>query len=227
MEKSRARRTLNDAPLPKVNWYLSHICFLRFSTFSLHLICFSPLHVWNFQNYFLHAGIFLAIFPLPQKNTKNIFWVLKSFGKNLDIFLSKLSAVHHFFNVYNRWGITWPKGGTRGPTLGPTDPTSWPTQGQRLLGPTFSNSFLTIVPGSSSGALAQILLNRGRERGDELSCSLSPLLLPLTHSCSNFLWILAQVWLQEHSLSHFFAARLIKYLEEQISGKSFIFISLT
>ena len=25
MEKSRARRTLNDAPLPKVNWYLSHI----------------------------------------------------------------------------------------------------------------------------------------------------------------------------------------------------------
>ena len=80
MEKSRARRTINDAPLPKVNWYLSHICFFHFSTFSLHLICFSPLHVWNFQNCFLHAGIFLAFLSFYKK-TKNIFWVLKSFGK--------------------------------------------------------------------------------------------------------------------------------------------------
>ena len=126
MEKSRAHRTLNDAPLPKVNWYLSHICFLRFSTFSLHLICFSPLHVWNFQNCFLHAGIFLAFFPFYKK-TKNIFWVLKSFGKNnLDIFSSKLLSVHHIFEVYNRWGSNRPKGGTRGPTLGPADPTGRP-----------------------------------------------------------------------------------------------------
>ena len=49
------------------------------------------------------------------------------------------------------------KGGHQGSTLGPADPTGWPTQGQRLLGPTFSNGYLTVVPGSSSGALAQIL----------------------------------------------------------------------
>ena len=179
-----------------------------------------------FKIVFCMLEFFYQLFPF-HKNTKNIFWVLKAFGKNnLDIFSSKLMAVHHIFN-YDRQGITWQNGGTRGPTLGPADPTGRPTQGQRLLGPTFSNGYLAVVPGSSSGALAQIPLNRGRERGDELSCSLSPLSLPLTHSCSGFLWILTQVWLQEHSLSHFFAARLITYLEEQLLGKSFIFISLT
>ena len=131
-EKSIAPQTLNDVPLPKVNWYLSHVCFIRFSTFSLHLICFSPLHVWNFQNCFLRAGIFLALFPFYRK-TKNIFWVLISFGKNnLDIFSSKLLAVHHISKVHNRWGSIRPKGGTRGPMLGPADPTGRPTQGQRL-----------------------------------------------------------------------------------------------
>ena len=44
-----------------------------------------------------------------------------------------------------------------GPTLGPADPTGRPTQGQWLLGPTFSNGYLTIVSGPSSGALAQFL----------------------------------------------------------------------
>ena len=132
MEKSHACWTLNDVPLPKVNWYLSHICFLRFSTFSLHLICFSPLHVWNFQNCFLHTGIFLALFPFYKK-TKNIFLSFKILWEyNLDIFSSKLLAVHHIFEVYNRWGSNKPKGGTRGPTLGPADPTGRPTQGQRL-----------------------------------------------------------------------------------------------
>ena len=80
MEKSRARQTINDAPLPKVNWYLCHIFFLCFSKFSFYLICFSPLHVWNFQICFMHAGIFLALFPF-HKNTKNIFWVLNPLGK--------------------------------------------------------------------------------------------------------------------------------------------------
>ena len=122
MEKSHARRTINDAPLPKVNWYLSHICFLRFSIFSLHLICFSPLHVWNFQNCFLHAGIFLAFFPFYKK-TKNIFWVLKSFGKNiLDIFSSKLLVVHHISKIHNRWGSIWPKGAPGGPPWGQPTP---------------------------------------------------------------------------------------------------------
>ena len=51
--------------------------------------------------------------------------------------------------------------GRRGAPGGP----SWgrPTPGQWLLGPTFSNGSMAIMPDSSSGALAQILLNRGRE----------------------------------------------------------------
>jgi len=170
-----------------------------------HFLCtlFVFLHCMFeiFKIVFCMLEFFLAFFPFYKK-TKNIFWVLKSFGKNnLDIFSSKLLAVHHIFKELNHWGSTRPKGGTRGPTLGPADPIGRPTQGQRLLGPTFSNSFLTVVPSSSLGALAQFPSNRGRERGDELSCSLSPLSLPLTHSCSGFLWILTQVWLQEHSLS--------------------------
>ena len=143
MEKSRARRTLNDAPLPKVNWCLSHICILRLFNFFFLPHLFSPLHVWNFQNHFLHAGIFLALFLFYRK-TKNIFWVLKFFGKNyLNIFLSKLLVVHHISKVHNRWGSFWPKGGTRGPTLGPAGPTSRSTQDQRLLGPTFSNGCMS------------------------------------------------------------------------------------
>ena len=224
MGKSRARRTLNDTPLPKVNWYLSHICFLRFSTFSLHLICFSPLHVWNFQNYFLHAVIFLAFFPFYKK-TKNIFWVLKSLEKNnLDIFSSKLLAVHHISKVHNRWGSIWPKGGTRGPTLGPADPTGRPTQGQRLLGPTFSNGSIAVVACLSSGARAIFSLNRGREGCWALSCSHTH-----SHSLSH---ILARVsigfWLKfGFKKSHFFAARSSAHLKEQFSGKNFIFIPLT
>ena len=82
MEKSRAHRTLNDVPLPKVNWYLSHIFFLRFfKIFLLPHLFFSSLHVRNFQICFLHAGIFLATFFFLQKNTKNSFWVFNPLGK--------------------------------------------------------------------------------------------------------------------------------------------------
>ena len=98
-EKSRVRRTINDAPLPKVNWYLFHICFLLFSNFVCTSFVLLLCMFENFQNCFLHAGIFLAIFPF-HKNTKNNFWVLKSFGKSiLDILSSKLLAVHHIFKV--------------------------------------------------------------------------------------------------------------------------------
>ena len=94
-------------------------------------------------------------------------------------------------------------------------------------GHTFSNGYIAILAGLFHGAHAIFPLNRGREGGVKLSCSLPLLTLPLTHSCSGFLWILAQVWFQETFLSHFFAARLITYLEEQLSGKSSILISLT
>ena len=123
MEKSRAHWTLNDVPLPKVNWYLSHICFFRFSTFSLQLICFSPLHVWNFQNCFLHAGTFSSTFPFLQKNTKNIFWVFNPLGK---IMWTSFRANFWPFTIFSK-NLTIEeapgrRGGTRGPTLGPADP---------------------------------------------------------------------------------------------------------
>ena len=51
------------------------------------------------------------------------------------------------------------------------------------------------------------------------------LTLPLTFLLG-FPWILAQVWLQENSLSYFFAVRLSTHLEEQHSGKN-IHIHLT
>ena len=46
--------------------FISYLLSPLFNIF-LHLICSSPLHVWNFQNYFLHAGIFLALFPFYKK----------------------------------------------------------------------------------------------------------------------------------------------------------------
>ena len=117
------------------------------------------------------------------------------------------------------------RGGTREPTLGPADPTGRPTQGQWLLGPTFSNGSMTVVLGFSSGALDRFSLNRGRERGVELSHVHTLTHTPSHKLCSGFHWILAQVSLQENSLSHFFVARLPTHLKEQHSGKSFISIS--
>ena len=180
------------------------------SSIFLHFLCtlFVFLHCMFeiFKIIFCMLEFFLAFFSFYKK-TKNIFWFLKSFGKNnLDIFSSKLLAVHHIFKVYDRWGITWPKGGTRGPT--------------------FSNGSMTVVPGSSSGALAKFPSNRGGEGCWALSCSHTHS-HSLSQSCSGYHWILAQVWLQENFLSHFFAARLSTHLEEQHSGRSFIFISLT
>ena len=124
------RRTINDAPLPKVNWYLSHICFFHFSNFLYTAFVFLHCMFEIFKIVFRMLEFFLALFPFYKKNTKNIFWVLKSFGKNnLDIFSEQTLAVHHIFKVYDHWGITWPKGGTWGPTQGPANPTGRPTQG--------------------------------------------------------------------------------------------------
>ena len=145
---------------------------------------------------FCMLEFFLASFPFYRKTKKNIFWVSKSFGKNnLDIFSSNFWPCTIFSKFLTVGEATGRREAPGGPSWGR------PTPGQWLLGPTFSNGSMAIMPDSSSGALAQIPLNRGRERGDELSCSLSPLALPLTHSCSGFFWILARVWLQEYSLS--------------------------
>jgi len=116
--------------------------------------------------------------------------------------------------------------GQRGATGGP--PWGQPTQGQRLLGPTFTSGSLTVVGGLSLCAFTRSPLNRGWERGVFHSHSLFHSLshsLPLTSSCSDFHWILAQVWFQEISLSlsHFFTTRLSTHLEEQLLGNSFFF----
>ena len=164
MEKSRARRTLNDTPLPKVNWYLSHVCFILFSTFSLYLICFSPLHVWNFQNYFLHAGIFLAVFlftKIPKKIMSfKILWKIIWTSFRAKIWPS------------TPWSFSiWPLelNGKREAAAGP--PGGPPNPGNYCEGPTCSNGHLTIVAGLSSRAFAHFPLNRGQEGCWALSCS--------------------------------------------------------
>ena len=172
----------------------------------------------------MHAGIFLAPFSFYKKIPQIFSKFQNPLENYLNIFSSKVLNMHQSFKVYNHWKGIWPNGGTSGATLGPADPRGRSTQGQWLLGPTFSNGSITVVACLSSGARAIFSLNRGREGCWALSYSLT---LPLTHSCSGFHWILAQVWFQEISLSHFFAARLITYLEEQLSGKNFILISLT
>ena len=63
--------TLNDVPLPKVNWYLSHICFTPPFSISFTSFIFSTACL-NFWNCFLYAAIFLALF-LFTKIPKNIF----------------------------------------------------------------------------------------------------------------------------------------------------------
>jgi hypothetical protein len=101
------------------------------------------------------------------------------------------------------------RGAAAGPPGGSAEPLGQPNPGSYCAGPICSNGHLTIMAGLSSCAFARFPLNRGRERGEELLCSLSSLSLPLTHSCLVFHWILAQVWLQENSLSHFFCCKIV------------------
>ena len=131
---------------------------------------------------FCMLEFFLAPFPFYRKTKKIFFEFQNLLGK---IIWTSFRANFWPCTVFSKFMTVKESPGQRGAPGGP--PWGRPTQGQRLLGPTFSNGYLTVVPCSFSGALTQIPLNRGRERGDELSCSLSPLSLPLTHSCSCFL----------------------------------------
>ena len=116
--------------------------------------------------------------------------------------------MHQNFKIYDHWRGIWPKGATRGPTLGLADPTGRPTQGQQLLGPTFSNSFVTVVTSLSLHACCRWSLNRGREGGVKLSCSLSH-----SHSLSQILArVFIEFWLKiDFKISLF----LISLLREQ------------
>ena len=124
-------------------------------------------------------------------------------------------------------GAQRPKGSSSGPTSGSAEPPGRPNPGSRCTGPTCSNGHLTVVACLYSSALTQIPSNRGRERGEELSYSLSL----HSHSLSHILdRVFIGFWLKfdcKKTLFHFFAAKLSTHLEEQLSGKSFIFISLT
>ena len=69
-EKSHARQTLNNAPSPKVNWYLSHICFLRFSTFFFAPYLFFSTACLKFSKLFSACCNFSSTFFLKQKYQK-------------------------------------------------------------------------------------------------------------------------------------------------------------
>ena len=145
-EKSRACRTLNDASSPKVNGtYLIFIFLLFFPPFLI----FSTTWFKNKKdkNIFLLAGIFLVLFYFSQKYQK-YFLSLKILWKS-----SWISFRANFWTCtrFSKHMTVTKESGQRGPA----DPTGRPTQGQRLLGPTISNGYRTVVPGSSSGALVQ------------------------------------------------------------------------
>ena len=155
-EKSLARRTLNDAPLPKVNWYISHICFLRhFLVF--HLFWFFPTTCLNFENHFLYARIFLEPFSFLQKYQKYFLSFEIHWKIILNIFSEQVLAVHQIFKPSYHWMTIRTKGGTSGPGLGPTDPIGRSTQEQWLLGHTSANGFLTVWTSSLSCARAWTL----------------------------------------------------------------------
>ena len=144
----------------------------------------------------------------------------------MNIFSSKILAEHPMVIFHMTVGAQQPKGNSSRPTRGSAEPPGQPNPGSHCAGPTCSNGHLTVVAGLSSRAFTRFPLNRGRKRGEELSCSLSSLSLPLTFFARVFLGF----WLKfdcKKSLSHFFAVRLSTHMEEQQSGRIFIFISLT
>ena len=168
----------------------------------------------NFQNCFLHAGIFLAFY----KKIPNIYEFQNPLENNFNIFSSK-------FRLSTPWSSSiWllELNGQRGAPADP--PGGRPNPGSRCAGPTCSKGHLTVVVGLSSCAFARFPLNRGRERGVELYHAHTLTHTPSHKLCSGFHWILSQVWFQEISLSHFFAARTTTHLEEQLLGKNFIFV---
>jgi hypothetical protein len=106
--------------------------------------------------------------------------------------------------------------------LGSADP------GLTALGPHFLQRLLAVVPYTFPDVCCSCSLSRGRDGGLEHSN-----FIPLTHSLSQtllseFHWILLKFKCKKPlSLSHFFAARIIPHLEEQLSGKNFHSVSLT
>ena len=122
MEKSRARRTINDAPLPKVNWYLSHIFFLCFFKIFLLPHLFFPTAYLKFSKSFFACWNFSSTFSFLQKYQK-YFLSFKSFGKNnLDIFSSKILVEHPMVIFHMTVGVQRPKGSSSGPNKGSAEP---------------------------------------------------------------------------------------------------------
>ena len=149
---------------------------------------------------------FLAPFLFLQKS-KNIFWALKFFEEKYFFFenLSRQSLARHpsvqsLLPLGSTWALAISQRAHRGAgwTPGSADPT-W----QRSTS-SFCQRLLAVVPSSSQWCPAILSLNRGRGVGVELSHSTLIHSLPLKLSqtlLSGFHWILAQVWLQEHSHS--------------------------
>ena len=126
MEKSRARRTINDAPLPKVNWYLPHICFPLFKIFFAPYLFFSTACL-KFSKLFSACWNFSSTFFLKQKY-QNIFLSFEIFWKmNLNIFSSKLWPCTKFSKYLTVKEMPGQRGDPAGPPWGrPTPQVSRP-----------------------------------------------------------------------------------------------------
>ena len=121
---------------------------------------FFPLHLSN-------------TFSPFYKNTKNIFWVSKFFGKIFwTSFRAKFGRAPQGHLSYGHWDSWAKRRDPAGLAVGRPTPQVVCHPGGHWVGPCFSNGFIAIMPGLSAGARAIWSLYRGREGGVKLSCSL-------------------------------------------------------
>ena len=84
------------------------------------------------------------------------------------------------------------KGAPGGPPWGRPTPQVGRPRANGSWAPTFSNGYMNVVASHSLGACFRLPLNRGREGGVKLSCSLSH-----SHSLSQILaWVFIGFWLK-------------------------------
>jgi len=101
MGKSRARQTLNDAPLPKVNWYLSHICFPLFNILFAPYLFFSTACL-KFSKLFSACWNFSSTFFLKQKYQKHFSEFRNLLENEFEHLFEQTLAEHHIFKIFDR-----------------------------------------------------------------------------------------------------------------------------
>ena len=121
VEKSRAHRTINDAPLPKVKWYLSHICFLHPFQFPFTSFVF-PTACLKFSKLFSACWNFSSTFPFLQKYQK-YFLSFKIFLENiLNIIFEQNLAEHPWSSSIWLLELNSQRGTAAGPPGGRPNP---------------------------------------------------------------------------------------------------------